>query len=108
MVDVSDGLLGDLRRVADASQVALEVEVSVLDVSGPLADAAAALGRDPLEWVLTGGEDHALAATFPEPARLPDGWVRVGAVVAGTPQVTVAGLPAGAYEGPGGWRHFSR
>jgi len=107
MIDVSDGLLGDLRRVAEASQIALEVDVSALDVSGPLADAAAALGRDPLEWVLTGGEDHALAATFPPDVPLPAGWLAVGNAVAGAPRVTVAGLPPGAYEGPGGWRHFT-
>jgi thiamine-monophosphate kinase len=107
MVDVSDGLVSDLRRVADASGVAFEVDVSALDVPRPLADAAAALGRDPLEWVLTGGEDHALAATFPAEASVPPGWTVVGRVVEGPPGVEVAGLPAGAYDGPGGWRHFS-
>lgn len=106
MVDVSDGLLSDLAHVAAASKVAIELEVSKLEVGGPLNDAAAALGKDPLEWVLTGGEDHALAATFPAGTRLPAGWVPIGQVVVGG-GVTVAGLPAGTYEGPGGWRHYS-
>jgi thiamine-monophosphate kinase len=118
MVDVSDGLMSDLGRLAEASDVAVSVDVAALTVDDPLRDAAAALGKDPLEWVLTGGEDHALAATVPSRRAVPKGWTVVGEVLswaggpsdgAGTPahRVTVAGLPAGAYEGPGGWRHFS-
>ena len=38
--------------------------------------------------------------------QLPKGWVPIGTVVEGS-GVTVSGLPAGAYEGPGGWRHYS-
>ncbi len=53
-----------------------------------------ALGTDPLAWVLTGGEDHALLATFPSGAALPEGWAVVGEVRAGTPGVTVSGEPA--------------
>jgi thiamine-monophosphate kinase len=58
---------------------------------------AAALGGDPLAGVLTGGEDHALVATFPSDAGLPAGWARIGSVheVSGQgPGVTVDGVPA--------------
>jgi thiamine-monophosphate kinase len=106
MVDVSDGLLSDLAHVAEASKVAIELDVAALVVADPLRDAAAALGRDPLEWVLTGGEDHALVATFPAGTVLPEPFVAIGRVVLGA-GVSVAGLPAGTYEGPGGWRHYS-
>jgi thiamine-monophosphate kinase len=106
MVDVSDGLLSDLAHVAAASKVAIELEIAALEIGAPLRDAAAALGKDPIEWVLTGGEDHALVATFPSGSKLPAGWVEIGRVVVGG-GVSVAGLPAGAYEGPGGWRHYS-
>jgi thiamine-monophosphate kinase len=44
---------------------------------------AAALGEDPMAWVLTGGEDHALVATFPADAVLPEGWTAIGSVAAG-------------------------
>jgi thiamine-monophosphate kinase len=120
MVDVSDGLMSDLGRLAEASDVAITVDVAALEVADPVRDAAAALGKDPLEWVLTGGEDHALAATFPSRKAVPKGWTVVGEVLAwagpadpsdgaegAAHRVTVSGLPAGAYEGPGGWRHFS-
>ena len=51
-----------------------------LDPAGPLQQVAAALGVDPMSWVLTGGEDHALVATFPPRVPLPEGWTAIGAV----------------------------
>ena len=57
---------------------------------------AAALGGDPMAWVLTGGEDHALLATFPAGADLPEGWARIGTVSEGAPGVRVDGDPAEA------------
>ena len=35
------------------------------EVPEQMRDAAPALGVDPYTWVLAGGDDHALAATFP-------------------------------------------
>ncbi len=104
MVDTSDGLLADLLHVAEASGVGIELDVAALDVPAVLRDAAAALGKDPIDWVLTGGEDHALAATYPAATGAPSGWVVLGFVVEGS-GVVVAGVD-GTYEGPGGWRHY--
>jgi thiamine-monophosphate kinase len=56
-----------------------------------------------LEWVLTGGEDHALVAAFPPEVTLPVRWRLIGEVRSGV-GVTVDGAP---HEGPGGWQHFS-
>jgi thiamine-monophosphate kinase len=127
MIDVSDGLLADLGHIADASAVALDIDSSSLVTAGPLSEAAAFLGRensnskksasyrtDPgstpafisLEWVLTGGEDHSLVATFPASTQLPSRWRVIGQVRAADsigPGVTVDGAP---HAGPGGWQHF--
>ena len=43
---------------------------------------ARAFSLDPLPWVLTGGEDHAIVATFPPDVGRPEGFVVVGEVVA--------------------------
>ncbi len=56
-----------------------------------------------LEWVLTGGEDHALVAAFPPDTVLPARWRLIGEVRSGT-GVTVDGAP---HEGPAGWQHFA-
>jgi thiamine-monophosphate kinase len=115
MCDVSDGLLADAGHLARDSGVLIDVERAALvratlEPPGTLQQVASALGGDPLVWVLTGGEDHALLATFPATAALPEGWTAIGAVreATGGPGVLVDGEPAelvAAELGAGGTGH---
>lgn len=102
MTDVSDGLLADLGHIATASGVGIAVERSLLDGDRrAVAEAAAAVDADPWEWVLGGGEDHALAATFS--GALPPGWRAIGQVLDGPAAVLVDGAP---WPGNAGWQSF--
>ncbi|MGZ8744877.1 MAG: thiamine-phosphate kinase [Nocardioides sp.] len=106
MIDVSDGLLADAGHLAEASGVGIDVHRGAFEVPEPLHAVGAALGADPLQFILTGGDDHALLATFPDVASVPAGWSVVGAVSAAGadgPRVTVDGAP---FDGPTGWTHF--
>lgn len=111
MIDISDGLVADLGHMARASGVAIDIDSSALRVDEPVAAAAAAFNADPLNWLLSGGEDHAVAAAFPEGVELPEGFYEVALVLdvadAGPltrPGVTVAGrVPLGG----GGHDHFA-
>ena len=104
MIDVSDGLLAEVGHLAADSGVSIDVETAAFDVPEPLLAVGQATGADPLQFILGGGEDHPLLATFPPGVALPDGWTRIGSVSArGDLPVTVDGA---AYDGPTGWTHF--
>jgi thiamine-monophosphate kinase len=102
MIDVSDGLLADAAHLAKGSGVAIDVRTEALEVPEPLHAVAAATGADAISFVLGGGEDHSLLATFPQDATVPDGWTVIGTVADGE-GVTVDGAE---YAGETGWTHF--
>ena len=106
MIDISDGLLADLGHVARASNVLIDLRRDAFELGEPLQAVAAATGSDPYTFVFTGGDDHALAATFPSPDALPGGWLVVGAVRLADddqPEVLVDGA---VWESPTGFDHF--
>ena len=104
MIDVSDGLLADLDHVSVASGLRIDVDPGAFELAEPMQAVGAALGVDPMRFVLTGGDDHPLVATFPTSVEVPPGWTVIGRCSAGAPAVTVAGEP---YDGERGWDHFS-
>lgn len=82
--DTSDGLLLDAKSIAEASgcQIALDTN-SLTEISGytELAKLAKNLSVDVMEWILHGGEDHALLVT----AKLPiPNFFAIGKVAAGS------------------------
>ncbi|MGO3886538.1 MAG: thiamine-phosphate kinase [Mycetocola sp.] len=92
MMDVSDGLVLDATRLASASGCAINLSTQALAVFGPQ-----------LEMIITGGEDHALLATFPEGAAIPEGFREIGRVGSGA-GVSVDGVPV---TSRGGWDPYS-
>jgi len=108
MLDISDGLVRDGGRMAAASGAVLNLDPEALtELAAGLHPAASVLGADPLDWVLGGGEDHGLLATFPTGVLLPAGFTAIGSVEAaartGSTGVTIAGLPVDTM----GWDHFA-
>ena len=102
MIDVSDGLLADVGHIATDSGVAIDVSRGAFELAEPMRAVGSALGVDPMQFVLGGGDDHALVATFPAGTTLPEGFHAIGSVAAGE-GVTVDG---GEYDGPRGHTHF--
>jgi thiamine-monophosphate kinase len=83
MTDISDGLVADLGHIADSSGVRIDLRADLLPVPAKLREVGAALNVDPSVWLFTGGDDYALAATFPKKTALPDGWTAIGSVTDG-------------------------
>lgn len=125
MIDTSDGLVRDARRVAEASAVVLDLDPQALLPGEELLAAASALGKEraAVGWVLSGGEDHALLACFPAGTVVPEPFRVIGVVRAADlprgedvrataqqgegaqrPGVLLGGRP---YTGGEGWLHFT-
>lgn len=102
MLDISDGLALDARRLAVASGVVLDLDAVAIGIAGLGLEGDH--GEVSAEQVLRGGEDHALLATFPNATSLPGDFRPIGHVRAADdrvhPGVHVDGVP---YETRGGW-----
>jgi thiamine-monophosphate kinase len=102
MIDVSDGLLADLGHIAQASGVQIVLDSEALPIDDQIRETASAFNADPLGWVIAGGDDHALAATFPAGTALPAGFVPIGEVVDGSG----VEVPGYRHIGAPGFDHF--
>jgi thiamine-monophosphate kinase len=64
LIDVSDGIDSDLRRIAEASGCGAVVELEHLPLSPSFVVVCRRQGWDPLECAAAGGEDYCLLATI--------------------------------------------
>ncbi len=112
-IDLSDGLIADLRHLAAASGVGIDLDLARLPFSTALTEWVKGTGRDPQPLALEGGEDFELIFTAPDTALegLQDAarqtgtrLTAIGRVVAGPAgEVTAPGPPALLH---GGYDHF--
>ena len=105
VIDLSDGLIGDLRKLLDASGVGAAIDVDKVPMSDALReqfdDARA------LEFALTGGDDYELCFTAPRAAvEGIDGITAIGEIVAGDQLVCRRGDDLIEVD-ERGYRHFT-
>ncbi len=113
MMDLSDGLSSDLRRLAAASGVGVRIKADRLPISDATRRVGRKLGVDPTEWALSGGEDYELLFTvrpdrFAEAAAL---LAPIGETATIIGRITRRGLRMETDEGsvplrPPGFEHF--
>ncbi|MDO4887281.1 MAG: thiamine-monophosphate kinase [Actinomycetaceae bacterium] len=109
LMDVSDGLVRDARRMARASGVWIDLDPEAIGTHIALLEGRGFSRAKATECVLTGGEDHGFLATTVGRAcegRVPEGFGVIGTVTAqaAAGRVTLGGREI---EGLGGWDHFS-
>lgn len=63
MLDISDGLSGDLSHLCEKSHVGARIDLAHLPLSPELHIVAASISHDPFLWALHGGEDYELLFT---------------------------------------------
>jgi len=90
MLDVSDGLAKDATRIAKISGVTIKIDSSaLLGFIAVLEQVAMRLDLDAKNWVLFGGEDHSLLATFPQGVEIPKEFKQIGTVIAQRDQLVL-------------------
>lgn len=113
--DVSDGLASELWEIAEASGVAIAVELERLPIAGLVREYAEATGKDAVEWALYGGEDYQLVGTVQETkaeilaqmfARQGLSFSLIGRIEAGAPQVNLHSAAGSQALAKGGYNHF--
>ncbi len=80
-IDLSDGLVGDLRKLLDASGVGADIDIECIPTSETLRQRFTA--EEALEFALTGGDDYELLFTGPADIDIDDA-TPIGMVTAGT------------------------
>jgi thiamine-monophosphate kinase len=107
-LDVSDGLARDLHRLCNESKVGATIDAAALPLAPRFAELCAAVGEDPFDLALSGGEDYVLLFSLPPRSVPPSKFSRtqIGTITAGRAiHLSVEGrkrkLP------PLGWDHLS-
>ena len=104
MMDISDGLASNAKRICEESGVGMEIYPEKLPISDCLREAAGYLGLSEEKIALAGGEDYELLFTTPKPEEVAEAAVVIGRVVESSEPLTVTG---GEKTKPTGtWTHF--
>lgn len=119
MIDVSDGLAGDIGHICEMSSVGVRLWADAIPISGAARAVAEATGTGALDRALFGGEDYELLFTAPadraaELARRVDEETDIPVAIIGEIVPAEAGMTLIREDGTtvplgrGGWDHFAR
>lgn len=104
-IDISDGLLQDLRHIGVESNLSATIRIEDIPFSKPVQDW---LGKGLVthEDLLSGGDDYRLLLAMSPKTPIPQGFHAIGVFEAGTPGVRVLHNGAPVTMIKTGWKHF--
>jgi thiamine-monophosphate kinase len=110
MIDISDGLGSEVHHICHQSHVGAEIYAEAIPLHDDVRAAGKALGTDPVDFAISGGEDYELLFSISEDnlAALYDTGLSchmVGKITAKKTGSILVG-PHGRQPLPGGYNHF--
>lgn len=105
MIDISDGLLIDLHRVCEESQVGAEIYLDKIPLHPAVMKVAEYLNIDPMKLILSGGEDYELLVIADEETEK-YGLIPIGRIVKNRGIYLIDPLKGKIPAKPEGWQHF--
>ncbi len=106
MMDISDGLLIDLYRLCEESEVGAEIYLERLPVLSSILKTAEYLNTDPMKFILSGGEDYELLVISAEDKAIDFGLIPIGRIVETKGIYLLDPLRGKISAKPEGWQHF--
>jgi len=105
MMDISDGLAGDIHHILDQSGLSATIDCDKLPISESLRTFCNKYDLDPIRFALEAGEDYQLLFSAEKKKCLPLPCVKVGELYTGPGQVKFLNSPSPDYKYTG-YTHF--
>lgn len=106
IMDISDGLLIDLYRICEESDVGAEIYLDKLPVHSAITKIAEYLNVDPMKLILSGGEDYELLVVSDKENAAEFGLIPIGKIVKDKGIYLVDPNKGKLLAKPEGWQHF--
>lgn len=106
MIDISDGLLIDLFRLCEESEVGAEIYLDKLPFHFELIKTAEYLNIDPLKLILSGGEDYELLVVSSNENLIEFGLIPIGRITQQKDIFIIDPVKGKILAKPEGWQHF--
>ena len=109
MIDISDGLVSDLRHICDASGTGFLLRENKLPLRNDLKEYTRRIDIDPSRMVLESGEEYELICTVSPSVKIPDRIGDIPVTVVGeitSSRFTLSSMSGEREISPDGWDHF--
>ena len=106
MMDISDGLLIDLHRLCEESEVGAEIYIDKIPMHPEVVKVAKLFHIDPIKIILSGGEDYELLVVSDKVELKETDLISIGKIIRDKGIYIVDPIKGKTSATPEGWQHF--